>query len=315
VTVEIRTPGEDEFEAVVAVRNVAFGEDTPAEDVRRSRSIMPLERILVAFEGSRPVVAAAAVSFELTVPGAVLPAAGVTWVGVLPTHRRRGILRQLMRRELDECRRLGEPLAALWASEAARVFPDVYERVRRRRPGMLSRSDAWWNLKLTEPAHARDARPKLNALFELDGEPAGFARYSIVSKWERALPVGEVNVIEVIATSRVALRELWGYLFSVDLVARVKQDFFDPGSPLFLLVVEPRRLHVTLFDGLWLRLVDVGEALRRRSYADLASLYLGARSASQLRGAARLEELSPGAAERADVVFRTPEPPFCPEEF
>src|SRR5207344_3532582 len=54
---------------------------------------------------------------ELTAPGARVPTAGVTVVGVLPTHRRRGILRELMRAQLDDVHARGEPLAALWASE------------------------------------------------------------------------------------------------------------------------------------------------------------------------------------------------------
>src|SRR5262249_61906625 len=100
------------------------------------------------------------------------------------------------------------------------------------------------------------------------------ARYRIPSKWERSVPLGEVRVFDVVATSLVAARELWRYLFSIDLVTRVKADKFDPGSPLFLLVAEPRRLFLTLTDGLWLRLVDVGEALRRRSYATGESVVL-----------------------------------------
>ena len=48
----------------------------------------------------------------------VLPAAGVTFVAVLPTHRRRGVLRSLMRRQLADIRYRGEPLAVLWASES-----------------------------------------------------------------------------------------------------------------------------------------------------------------------------------------------------
>ena len=44
---------------------------------------------------------------------------GVTVVGVYPSHRRRGILRQMMRAQLDDVHERGEPIAALWASEAA----------------------------------------------------------------------------------------------------------------------------------------------------------------------------------------------------
>ena len=53
----------------------------------------------------------------MTVPGAVVQAAGVTTVGVLPTHRRRGVLSAMMRAQLDDVRERGEPIAVLWASE------------------------------------------------------------------------------------------------------------------------------------------------------------------------------------------------------
>ena len=49
----------------------------------------------------KPVGFAGAYAFDLSIPGGELPCAGVTWVGVLPTHRRRGILRDFMRRQLD----------------------------------------------------------------------------------------------------------------------------------------------------------------------------------------------------------------------
>ena len=62
---------------------------------------------------------AGAFSFHMTVPGTVLPVAGVSYVSVLPTYRRRGIQRSLMRRQLtDIAARGAEPVAALWASEA-----------------------------------------------------------------------------------------------------------------------------------------------------------------------------------------------------
>jgi predicted acetyltransferase len=54
----------------------------------------------------------------MSVPGAVLPVAGVSAVSVLPSHRRRGVLRSLMRRQLADIAARGEePIAALWASE------------------------------------------------------------------------------------------------------------------------------------------------------------------------------------------------------
>ena len=77
------------------------------------------DRSLAAFDGTAPVGATMCFSFQLSVPGGdVLPAAGVTFVAVLPTYRRRGVLSSLMRRQLADVRDRGEPLAVLWASES-----------------------------------------------------------------------------------------------------------------------------------------------------------------------------------------------------
>ena len=48
-----------------------------------------------------------------------MPCAAVTAVGVVPTHRRRGLLTAMMRRQLEDVRARGEPVAMLWASEGA----------------------------------------------------------------------------------------------------------------------------------------------------------------------------------------------------
>jgi predicted acetyltransferase len=60
---------------------------------------------------------AGAFTFRLTVPGGRLPTAGVAAVGVLPTHRRRGVLNALMRAQLEDVRERAEPLAALWSAD------------------------------------------------------------------------------------------------------------------------------------------------------------------------------------------------------
>ena len=63
-------------------------------------------------------------SLRMTVPGAVLPVAGVTAVSVLPSHRRRGVLRSLMHRQLADIAARGEePVAALWAVGNADLQP------------------------------------------------------------------------------------------------------------------------------------------------------------------------------------------------
>ncbi|KUM90618.1 MULTISPECIES: GNAT family N-acetyltransferase [Streptomyces] len=95
-----------------------------AEERELSRELTEHERSIGVWDGERCVGTAGAFSFRLTVPGgASVPAAGVTMVGVAGTHRRRGLLTSMMRRQLDDVRSWGEPLAVLTASE-----PVIYGR-------------------------------------------------------------------------------------------------------------------------------------------------------------------------------------------
>ena len=95
-----------------------FGHENQLEDAERFSNLLEVERMHAAFEGDRAVGGAGAFSFDMSVPGgATVPTAGVTVVGVLPTHRRRGVLTSLMQAQLADCRERGEVAAYLWASE------------------------------------------------------------------------------------------------------------------------------------------------------------------------------------------------------
>ena len=98
--------------------------DTFAEDVPDGWDKVPayaeLDRSLSLWEDGRIVATSGIYSKELTVPGRTVPCAGITWVTVAPTHRRRGVLTAMMRRQLEEAHeKEHEPVAALWASEAS----------------------------------------------------------------------------------------------------------------------------------------------------------------------------------------------------
>jgi predicted acetyltransferase len=79
--------------------------------------VLAPHRAYGAWDQGRIVGGSAALPLDLTVPGGRVRAAGLTMVGVLPTHRRRGTLRALMRRQLDACRERADPVAYLWASD------------------------------------------------------------------------------------------------------------------------------------------------------------------------------------------------------
>ncbi len=312
MAIEYRTADPDTLRAAWDATHVAFGEEAREDDFERERQVMPPDRVLNAYDNGRAVATTAAYPFTMTIPGGELPAGGVTWVGVAPSHRRRGVASELMRRQLHDLNERGEPIAILWASEsaiygrfgygiaapnveleadrarfrlrddpepvgavrlvdqeeAAQAFPEIYERIRPARAGMLSRTPDWWaHHRLLDVEHIRrGAGPKFYALFEVDGRPEAYAMYRLKSDWERGLPKGELWIIEAMATSPAATRELWRFLFGVDLVTRVKAFIFDPASPLFLMVVDPRALHMSIGDGLWLRFVDLERSLAARSY-------------------------------------------------
>ncbi|CAN5354280.1 GNAT family N-acetyltransferase [soil metagenome] len=96
-----------------------FGEAVDDKDMDAERAVVEYDRTLATFDGEEMVGVMSAFSFDMSVPGGSLPVGGTTWVGVSPTHRRRGVLSTMMRRHLDDVAARGEPLAALWASEAA----------------------------------------------------------------------------------------------------------------------------------------------------------------------------------------------------
>lgn len=402
MAIEIRPPAEEELRPAMEAAEAAFGGELEEDEWERDSKLLELSRALVALDSGRPVGLAAAFAFPLSIPGGELPCAGVTWVGVLPSHRRRGILTDFMRRQLSDFHAWGEPLAALWASEtsiygrfgyglatqtlrarsviprfalraeadtgltvrltdaddALALFPPLYDRFRAGRAGMIGRSEQWWKeLRLADPkSWRRGASQKFYAVAERDGRPEGYATYRVKGEFDDGLPKGEVQAIEVIGTTTAAELALWQFLHRIDLAATVDVFSLDPATPLPLAVRDPRALGLRVFDALWLRLVDVDAALRARSYKpgesvvlevrddlcdwnagryrvgpdagrtadtadlaldarDLASVYLGAFDFHRLARAGLVEERREGALEAATTLFRTDEPPYCPEVF
>jgi predicted acetyltransferase len=325
---ELRTAAEPgDLRTFLGHLETAFSEDISEEDWGDLEATMPIERVLAMFDGDQPVGSAADVPFAMTVPGgARLAVAGVTLVGVLPTHRRRGILRRLMLHQLQTIRDRGEPIAVLWASEgaiyqrfgygsatfatsfeiertraaitrppmasahvrlldeaeAARLFPPIYDAVAARTPGMLSRDEGWWRHSVLSDSPARRAEMgrKRLALLEIDGLPVAFAMHRIKSDWDGRGPKNVLTALEVMGLDGAAEIEMWRWLLGVDLVGIIRGVRGPLVHPLMLALAEPRRLGLTIGDGLWLRLVDLAGALEGRQYAAPGSLVMDVVDAS-----------------------------------
>jgi predicted acetyltransferase len=320
MAVEIRIPEQDELQAWFQACEASFSGEIRDEDVERDRKMIPAERMFGAYDDGAIVGTSCDLPMLLRIPGGELAAAGVTSVGVMPSHRRRGILTQLMRRQLDDALGRGEPLSILWASEepiygrfgygvatlksaisadrdriafraepesggsvrlidaeeASRVLPPIWDRVQADRPGVFARSPEWWQeYRLPDPEHRRSGSgPRFIALLELDGSPEAYAFYRVKQSWDEGFATSRLFVVEAIATTPLAEREIWRFLFGIDLVARVESYFMPVDHPLLLAVTESRRLRLRVSDGLWLRILDVEQALESRSYAAEGTLSL-----------------------------------------
>ncbi|MFJ9894902.1 GNAT family N-acetyltransferase [Streptomyces sp. NPDC091280] len=118
---ELRVLRRDEWNTWYDSLITAFGGLLESPEERELWSgLTEIDRSIGIWDGEACVGTAGAFGFRITVPGgASVPAAGVTMVSVAATHRRRGLLTSMMRRQLDDVRSWGEPLAVLTASEPA----------------------------------------------------------------------------------------------------------------------------------------------------------------------------------------------------
>src|SRR5436853_3125400 len=121
MTVEIRTITDDEVTAFRNAMVTTFGDDTDSDPggADRFRAIIDRSQAWSVGDGGTIVATAGTYDLGLGIPGyATIRMAGLTMVSVRPTHRRRGILRQLMQHHLDDARARSYPISGLWASES-----------------------------------------------------------------------------------------------------------------------------------------------------------------------------------------------------
>jgi len=177
---ELRAIDRAEFPAFHRSMAEVFGETVRDSDRERMAGVIEPERTLAAFEGGEIVATGGIYTRDMTLPGGPRPIAGVTLVSVQPTHRRRGLLTSLMREQLTGLfEQEGEPVAALWASEAG-----IYRRFGY---GVAARQLEW-------EAHSARIRLRPDA-------PVGPGRVTLVSP-EQARP-DEIAVYEAVRPTTV----------------------------------------------------------------------------------------------------------------
>lgn len=331
---EFRPLSSGEAEHLATMDQVAFGEASSEGARHAIANLMEFDRTIGAFESSSPVDGrsaggrlsgelvglVAALSFQMTVPGgAVLPTAAVTFVSVLPTHRRRGLLREMIHRQLDEIRDREEPLAALFASEApiygrfgygiatfaeqwkidaerARLsrppagpgevrfvdaheavgwFKGPFERERLRRPGMVDRTEAWWNERLMDPVAAKRPNPPSDfyAVYLEGRDSQGAVHYRVRGSEERYVIANSMEVRDFLTSTREAREALWDFLLNIDLIAEIRARV-PVDDPLPWMLSDIRAVERRVGDHMYLRIVDIPKALAARRYANEDRLVL-----------------------------------------
>jgi predicted N-acetyltransferase YhbS len=276
-----------------------------------------------------------------------LPCAGLTFVGVHPDHRRRGILTSMLRHHFEQVHETpGTHVSALHASEPAiygrhgyglaslelevslapgttLLAPQLEDAAAGVRTHLVTATDAGVpeRLRACHLAHAglgvvvgdtdyyervthplpeslRDKEPWRVLFARRDGEDVGFAAFQRSHRWEHGRPAGELAVWTVAgepATRLALLRRL----LDLDLIGTVRIGTLGADDPLLHWVAGPRAAaKVVTTDNLWVRLVDLPEALEHRSWGAPCAVAVDVadRSAPWNAGTWRVEADASGSA-------------------
>ncbi|SDG79995.1 Predicted acetyltransferase [Sinosporangium album] len=311
----VRDVPESDFDQVYELNDIAFHERTKEDDRDSTDWLFRRAHRIGAYEDGRLIGFLAALPMHISIPGgATLPCLGVTYVCVLPTHTRRGVLTAILDRMWAD---RAEPLAALYVSKAriygrhgfAAATHALHVDLDGDRPLELRVEPAEVPLRLVPPDGAHKVLAPLyeRAMARRAGQ---FARDT--EWWERAVLPDEdpnddglgaprvvvagdsgyavyrtkgedtasdapalVYVVELEADSAQVEAALWRYLASIGLTWRVGSLARPVDDLLPLLVADGDVVTVKKrWPALWLRLSDVPAALSGRGYAAPVDLVL-----------------------------------------
>ncbi|MEU8325164.1 GNAT family N-acetyltransferase [Nonomuraea sp. NPDC048881] len=278
-TYPLRTIHAHELDAWARMITTTYGQDWYEGGLRNAATSIEPERTIAAYDGPEIVGGASIYGRVMTVPGAAVPVAGITLVAVLPTHRRRGILTAMMRKQLTDLHESGgEPITALNAAEAT-----IYGRFGYGVASHVAETQADKRLMALRPGTdlgdgtirllaRQDARPLLEKVYDTARRGAVGWVDRAEKFWQARLADGErvrgggtelrfavhtepggeatgyvlyrsrpglVQVIEVVATSRQSYAALWRFLIDLDAHAGLTYDG-AVDEPLTHLLTDPR---------------------------------------------------------------------------
>ena len=180
--------------------------------------------------------------------------------------------------------------------EARAVLPTLYDRLRLRDAGAVSRSRTWWEVHLDDGPHffqtQAGAGPLFHAVVGDEEGLQGYVSYRSLTEPSDGRRIWTVCVEELLASTTAGYAALWRHCLDLGLVTRVSCRRGRTDEPLRWLLADTRGF-VTCgeIDHLWLCLLDVPAALATRGYAAAGELVLGVRDAFLPRRVARRRAL------------------------
>ena len=285
----------------------SLGDHTTPEDTVFMRAHrVEIDRLLVCMDGDTMAGSGGVDSFDMTLPGgAQVPVAGIGYVTTAATHRRRGVLRSIMKRIHDDARERGDVASILWASQSS-LYPrygygnsmpahewhiDLRHTTFEHAPtwtGYYVKKERDEAIPLMTEAYERTranragmiTRTEKRWLYEIhpvhtkdeffivcmEGKDAlAYARYTI-DKDPTDEFKGTIHVVEAVAATDTAHAALWRFLLDQELVDELKAHARPVDDPLIWMLAEPRRLRRELTDAIWLKFLDIPAMLESRTY-------------------------------------------------
>ena len=265
------------------------------------------EMTTVAFHNGRIIATSGGFPFRLKLNGNTIRADGVTSVGTDPQFRRRGLVRRMMTIRFEQAYENDVAASILWATLGAiyqrfgyglassafkwkfdprfcefqftepevgacvrsdrnssvPVIKDLYEQCIADSNLQIHRHDVFWQRAYL------DKKCKLHVAIHYDekGTADGYVSYRLSESRDKIPgPNQKIFVRDFFALNRGAYRSLWNYIRSHDLVVSV--EMWAPiDDPAFLMLLEPRQLHASWAEGLWLRAVNINQLTGSRPYS------------------------------------------------
>ena len=310
---ELRTVHPDEFVQWLSAESRAHG-NRFNHDPEELRPHFDLDRSIAVFDQGDIVGGSHSHRVEMSVPGASAFIAGVSNVAVQPTHRRQGVMTQMMHHQIKDVHERGEPLAALFATESLIYgrfgygVGSFYERwlIDRQHNGYAQKYESPGRMVFVDPVDIPKELPEVFRRSTLD-RPAMFQRP--LHHWERDSRAPEhsqggpgglfyaayedggrldgyakyrisgsvLSVNELMAATKEANTALWRFCFDTDLVTSTEALKRPVDDPLPWMLADPRRLQRSARDGVWVRMVDVAAALELRRYMESGRVVLEVR--------------------------------------